>query len=64
MRMGMDALAESLAEDALPLWLPAAESLLELDLYSVGISTIIWATSFQLDLQLVGLSRGLECVYC
>ncbi len=49
LRTGMDVPADSRVEDALPVWVPPAEPILEVDLYAAGISTVIWATGFQLD---------------
>ena len=49
LRTGVDVPAESQAKDAVPIWVPPAEPILEVDLYAAGISTIIWATGFQLD---------------
>jgi putative flavoprotein involved in K+ transport len=49
LRTGMDVPVESGLEDPASLWTPPAEPILEVDLYAVGISTIIWATGFQLD---------------
>jgi putative flavoprotein involved in K+ transport len=48
-RTGMDVPVESRQEDATRPWMPPAEPILELDLYAAGISTVIWATGFQLD---------------
>ena len=49
LRMGMDVPVESMSEDSTSKWMPPAEPLLEVDLYAAGISTVIWATGFQLD---------------
>ena len=49
LRTGMDVPLESQGEAASPIWVPPAEPILEVDLYAAGISTIIWATGFQLD---------------
>jgi len=49
LRMGMDAPVESMSEDSTSKWVPPAEPIPELDLYAAGISTVIWATGFQLD---------------
>ena len=46
---GMDVPLESQGEAASPIWVPPAEPILEVDLYAAGISTVIWATGFQLD---------------
>jgi putative flavoprotein involved in K+ transport len=45
----MEMPVESTSEDSIPMWLPPADPLLEVDLYAAGISTVIWATGFQLD---------------
>ncbi len=48
-RTGMEVPAESTSEDSTTKWMPPAEPRLEVDLYAAGISTVIWATGFQLD---------------
>ena len=48
-RTGMDVPAESMGEDPMSIWMPPAEPILDVDLYAAGISTVIWATGFQLD---------------
>jgi putative flavoprotein involved in K+ transport len=49
LRTGMDVPVDNSSEDALPVWIPPAEPILEQDLYAAGVSTIIWATGFRLD---------------
>ena len=49
LRTGMEVPMESTVEDPTSKWLPPVEPLLEVDLYAAGISTVIWATGFQLD---------------
>jgi putative flavoprotein involved in K+ transport len=49
LRTGMDAPTESRAIDSPLVRVPPAEPILEVDLYATGISTVIWATGFQLD---------------
>jgi putative flavoprotein involved in K+ transport len=49
LRTGMDVPADSIYEDPNSKWMPSVEPLLEVDLYAAGISTVIWATGFQLD---------------
>ncbi|HKF35880.1 MAG TPA: hypothetical protein VKB35_03180 [Ktedonobacteraceae bacterium] len=49
LRTGMDVPVESMSEDATSKWMPPADPILEVDLYAAGISTVIWATGFQLD---------------
>lgn len=49
LRTGMDAPTDGMSEDLSSKWAPPAEPILEVDLYSAGISTVIWATGFQLD---------------
>jgi putative flavoprotein involved in K+ transport len=49
LQANMDVPMESLVEDPTSRWVPPTEPLLEVDLYSAGISTVIWATGFQLD---------------
>jgi len=49
LRAGMDVPVESRNEDPTSKWTPPAEPMLEVDLYAAGISTVIWATGFQLD---------------
>ena len=49
LRTGMDVPVESMIEDPMSIWMPPAEPILEVDLYAVGISTVIWATGFQFD---------------
>ncbi len=49
LRTGMDAPVESMIKDPASKWVPPAEPILEVDLYAAGISTVIWATGFQLD---------------
>jgi putative flavoprotein involved in K+ transport len=48
-RTCMDVPVDKSSEDALPVWIPPAEPILEQDLYAAGVSTIIWATGFRLD---------------
>ncbi len=48
-RTGMDVPEESMTEDPISIWVPPAEPILEVDIYAAGISTVIWATGFQLD---------------
>ncbi len=48
-RTGMDVPEESLTENPISMWVPPAEPILEVDIYAAGISTVIWATGFQLD---------------
>ncbi len=49
LRTGRDAPLESMIEDSISKWMPPVEPILEVDLYAAGISTVIWATGFQLD---------------
>lgn len=49
LRTGMDVPIDSSAEDASAVWVPPAEPILEIDLYAAGVSTVIWATGFQID---------------
>ncbi len=49
LRTGMDVPVENRIEDPTSKWKPPAEPMLEVDLYAAGISTVIWATGFQLD---------------
>jgi putative flavoprotein involved in K+ transport len=53
LRTGMDVPVESMSEDSTSKWAPPAEAILEVDLYAAGISTVIWATGFQLDFRWV-----------
>jgi putative flavoprotein involved in K+ transport len=48
-KTGMDVPVESTNEDSTIKWMPPVEPRLEVDLYAAGISTVIWATGFQLD---------------
>ena len=49
LRTGMDAPVESMIEDPVSKWMPPVEPVVEVDLYAAGISTVIWATGFQLE---------------
>ena len=49
LRTGMDVPVESMVEDSKSKWAAPTEPILEVDLYAAGISTVIWATGFQLD---------------
>ena len=49
LRTGMDVPMENMIEDPTTKWMPPTEPVLEIDLYASGISTVIWATGFQLD---------------
>ena len=49
LRTGMNVPADDRAEAASAVWVPPAEPVLEIDLYTAGISTVIWATGYQLD---------------
>jgi putative flavoprotein involved in K+ transport len=53
LRTGMEVPVESTSEVSNQKWMPPADPLLEVDLYAVGISTIIWATGFRLDFRWV-----------
>ncbi|HEX6556832.1 MAG TPA: NAD(P)-binding domain-containing protein [Ktedonobacteraceae bacterium] len=48
-RTGMDVPAESMTAYPMSIWMPPAEPIEDVDLYAAGISTVIWATGFQLD---------------
>jgi putative flavoprotein involved in K+ transport len=53
LRTGMEVPVESTSEDSTSKWVSPAEPILEIDLYAAGISTVIWATGFQLDFRWV-----------
>ena len=48
-RTGMDVPVESMTENPTSEWVQPTEPILEVDIYAAGISTVIWATGFQLD---------------